>query len=138
MELNRIELEAEEIKLTFEIRKLLLPGNPFWKILARLDQSGSGVLKPGSPLAFRESARSKNRLRKALKEARLLSPKQRRNLLKLIVTRQNLVRRKQFMEKAMKILHYWHVLHIPFVIILFLVLLVHVYVTVAMGYRWIF
>jgi len=138
MELNRIELEAEEIKLTFEIRKLLPAGHTFWDLLANLDRGAGGGPESGSPPAVGESSKLKRELRKALKTARAMRPAQRRALSRLILARQALLRRKRVMEKAMKILHYWHLLHVPFVIILFLILLIHVYVTVTMGYRWMF
>ena len=40
MELNRIELEAEEIGLTFEMRKLLPAAHPFWQRLAAHRERG--------------------------------------------------------------------------------------------------
>lgn len=41
MELNRIELEAEEIGLTFEMRKFIPAGHPFWKLLIELENQDS-------------------------------------------------------------------------------------------------
>jgi hypothetical protein len=137
MELNRIELEAEEIKLTFEIRKFLPAGHSFWDLLTDLDRRAGGGPESGSPLAFGDRRRLRRKLRKALKTTRIVKPAQRRALSRLILMRQTLLRRKRVMEKAMKILHYWHLLHVPFVIIMFLILLIHVYVAVSMGYRWI-
>jgi hypothetical protein len=137
MELNRIELEAEEIKLTFEIRKFLPAGHPFWDILTDLDRRAGSGPESGSPLAFGDRGKLRRKIRKALKTTRIVKPAQRRALSRLILMRQTLLWRKQVMEKAMKILHYWHLLHVPFVIILFLILLIHVYVAVSMGYRWI-
>ncbi len=137
MELNRIELEAEEIKFTFDIRKFLPAGHPFWDLLADLDRGAGSGPESGSPLAFRDRGKLRRKIRKALKTTRIVKPAQRRALSRLILMRQTLLRRKQVMEKAMKILHYWHLLHVPFVIILFLILLIHVYVAVSMGYRWI-
>lgn len=42
----------------------------------------------------------------------------------------------QLLQGTLRILHYWHLLHQPFVIIMFLVLLIHVYVSIRMGYVW--
>ncbi len=129
MELGQIELEAEEIGLTFEIRKLLPPSHAFWEILAGLDRERQEG-------AF--SGRLKIRLNKALKGERGIAPRDRRSLVKLIIARQSLLRRKQLMERTMKVLHFWHLLHFPFVVLLFLLLALHVFVTVTMGQRWIF
>jgi hypothetical protein len=138
MELSRIELEAEEIKLTFEIRKFFPIGHPFWELLAELDGGPGSGPKSGSPVSPEAGWKLRRRVEKALKKARVLRPAQRRALSRLIMTRQSLLRKKRVMEKAMKILYYWHLFHLPFVIILFLILLIHVYVAVTMGHRWIF
>ncbi|MDH3252013.1 MAG: hypothetical protein OEM41_04425 [Ignavibacteria bacterium] len=36
-----------------------------------------------------------------------------------------------------RLFHYWHVIHLPFTVIMFLTLAVHVLVTIMLGYRWI-
>jgi hypothetical protein len=48
-----------------------------------------------------------------------------------------LTRRIAFLEQFKQIFHYWHVVHLPFSIIMFLILFVHVGVAVAFGYTWI-
>jgi hypothetical protein len=37
-----------------------------------------------------------------------------------------------------KLFHYWHIAHLPFALIMFVIMLVHVGVTLAFGYKWIF
>jgi hypothetical protein len=49
-----------------------------------------------------------------------------------------LTRRIAFLEQVKQIFHYWHVIHLPFSLIMFVILLIHVGVTVAFGYTWIF
>lgn len=49
-----------------------------------------------------------------------------------------LVRRIAFFDTARYLFQYWHVIHLPFSIIMFLILLVHVALTVSLGYTWIF
>lgn len=48
-----------------------------------------------------------------------------------------LSRRIAFLEQFKQIFHYWHVIHLPFSIVMFLILFVHVGVAVAFGYTWI-
>ena len=43
--------------------------------------------------------------------------------------------RLQTMQQLFK---YWHVAHLPFALIMLIVLIIHVAVTLAFGYRWIF
>jgi len=45
------------------------------------------------------------------------------------------IRRLQTMQKLFK---YWHVAHLPFALIMLIVLIIHVAVTLSFGYKWIF
>lgn len=42
------------------------------------------------------------------------------------------------LEKIRLVFHYWHVIHLPFSLIVLVVLIIHVGVAVAFGYTWIF
>jgi hypothetical protein len=48
-----------------------------------------------------------------------------------------LTRRMAFLQQIRRLFYYWHVVHFPFSIIMFVILLVHVGVAVAFGYTWI-
>jgi hypothetical protein len=37
-----------------------------------------------------------------------------------------------------KLFHYWHIIHLPFAIIMLVIMVIHVGVTIAFGYKWIF
>ena len=45
------------------------------------------------------------------------------------------IERLQLMQKLFK---YWHVAHLPFALIMLVIMIIHVAVTIAFGYRWIF
>lgn len=49
-----------------------------------------------------------------------------------------LERRIERLKKMQKLFTYWHVAHLPFAIIMLIIMLIHVGVTLAFGYRWIF
>ncbi len=49
-----------------------------------------------------------------------------------------LVRKIAFFDTARYLFQYWHVIHLPFSIIMFLILIVHIVLTVSLGYTWIF
>jgi hypothetical protein len=49
-----------------------------------------------------------------------------------------LTRRIAFLQQFKRIFHYWHVVHLPFSIVMFVILSVHVGVAIAFGYTWIF
>ncbi len=46
-------------------------------------------------------------------------------------------RRIVFLEQIQQLFHYWHVIHLPFSIVMVVILAIHVGVAVAFGYRWI-
>ena len=49
-----------------------------------------------------------------------------------------LIQKSLVLSQAGKLFYYWHVIHLPFSIIMFITLAAHVAVTVILGYRWIF
>ena len=47
-----------------------------------------------------------------------------------------MARRIAFLEQVHRVFHYWHVIHLPFSIIMFLILGVHIGVAITFGYVW--
>jgi hypothetical protein len=136
MELSRIEMEAEEIGLTFEMRKLLPAAHPFWQRLAAIEgESGRRSRWEHLHLLF-EPVTLRRQLRRSLGNSSGLDRRQRNKLIGLVVKRHMIHHQAQLLAQTLRILHFWHLVHQPFVIIMFLILLVHVYVSVRLGYTW--
>jgi len=51
--------------------------------------------------------------------------------------RSRLLQKMTVLKQVERMFHYWHVIHLPFSIIMFLTLAAHVVVTILLGYRWI-
>jgi hypothetical protein len=49
-----------------------------------------------------------------------------------------LIQKSVLLNQAGKLFYYWHAIHIPFTVIMFITLAAHIIVTVVLGYRWIF
>lgn len=49
-----------------------------------------------------------------------------------------LSRRIGLLRTMQKFFHYWHIAHLPFAIIMFIIMIVHIIVTIVFGYKWIF
>lgn len=47
-------------------------------------------------------------------------------------------RRILFHNRILELFHYWHVIHKPFAFLMLIIMVIHVGVTVALGYRWVF
>jgi hypothetical protein len=136
MELNRIEMEAEEIGLTFEMRKLIPAAHPLWQKLAAIESRDhpSSLLEP-LRLLF-EPFKLRKQLRRVLHGFSASERRTQKKLLALVVNRHMIRRKAKLLQQTMKVLHYWHLVHQPFVIIMFLILLLHIYIAAQMGYTW--
>jgi hypothetical protein len=53
-------------------------------------------------------------------------------------TRLVLTRRIGMLRTMQKMFRYWHIFHLPFALSMFIIMIIHIAVTVAFGYRWIF
>lgn len=68
------------------------------------------------------------RLNKALKGRFNLASSERRRLVWLLKTRASLIRRKGLLSTSHRLLHYWHVFHIPLAGVMFLIMFLHIIV----------
>jgi hypothetical protein len=49
-----------------------------------------------------------------------------------------LSRRLGMLRTMQNLFRYWHIAHLPFALIMFVIMIIHVLVTITFGYRWIF
>ena len=50
----------------------------------------------------------------------------------------SLIQKSLVLNQAGRLFYYWHAIHIPFTVIMFITLAAHIIVTVTLGYKWIF
>jgi hypothetical protein len=50
----------------------------------------------------------------------------------------SLERRIKRLEMMQNLFKYWHVAHLPFALVMLIIMVIHVGVTIVFGYRWIF
>ena len=80
------------------------------------------------------NTRFKKRLRKELK-----MPKNHIKPLVKIINEKNLIeRRLRFLDIIQSLFHYWHVFHKPFAFIMYIIMLIHIAISIWLGYVWIF
>ena len=85
------------------------------------------TLQSGSPEELDTVIKTKNLSRKEYKQVRILINSQKK------LTKQ--IERLDFMQNIFK---YWHVAHLPFALIMLIVMIIHVVVVITLGYKWIF
>lgn len=61
-----------------------------------------------------------------------------KNLLALIKQDITLNRRIERLDTMQNLFKYWHVVHLPFALVMLIIMVIHVGVTILFGYRWIF
>lgn len=61
-----------------------------------------------------------------------------RSIAKMVNHEISLNRRIERLQTMQKLFRYWHVAHLPFALIMLIIMVIHVGVTLAFGYRWIF
>jgi hypothetical protein len=79
----------------------------------------------------------KNQIRKRLINSNLRGKKL-KGVMKLVSNELNINRKIERLVIMQKMFRYWHVIHLPFAIIMLVIMLIHVGVTLAFGYKWIF
>ena len=67
-----------------------------------------------------------------------INRKSRNRLLKLFRAEMVLGRRIEWLGLMQNLLRYWHVLHLPFALIMLVIMIVHVAIAILFGYTWIF
>lgn len=76
-------------------------------------------------------------VRTILNETRLTG-KDKRGVMKLVQHEMTMNARIGRLQTMQKLFRYWHVAHLPFALIMMVIMVIHVAITLAFGYRWIF
>lgn len=125
--LQTFGLSSEDLA---EVERLSLPAN--------LERQGSFRLLVGMLAADIMRPVLVRRVERRLRTQSGVSLGEYRQAARLAVRRTVLRRRVIALEKVQELFHYWHVVHKPFAIIMYLIMIVHIGVAIWTGYTWIF
>ena len=84
-----------------------------------------------------EDSRKLKKIRSVLKK-NVSSREERRRLIELVKHEISLNRKIDRLVTMKNLFRYWHVVHLPFALIMLVIMIIHVAVTIAFGYQWIF
>lgn len=84
-----------------------------------------------------DDKKSMRQVKEVLRENKLAKEDARR-VVKLVAGEISLNRRIERLQTMRQLFRYWHVAHLPFALIMLIIMVIHVAVTLAFGYRWIF
>jgi len=82
--------------------------------------------------------------RKSIRAVRTVLKKNRvpkaefRKIMALVKDDISLNRRIERLDSMQNLFKYWHVAHFPFALVMFIIMIIHIGVTILFGYRWIF
>jgi hypothetical protein len=84
-----------------------------------------------------DDRRSIQKVKTTLKSNKL--PKSKRiEILDLVKNEISLNRRIERLQVMQNLFKYWHVAHLPFALVMLVIMVIHVAVTIVFGYKWIF
>ena len=86
---------------------------------------------------FADDRRTLRKVRTALKRNRLTHAEYKK-VMHLVKHDISLNRRIDRLVTMQKLFRYWHVIHMPFALVMLIIMVIHVAVTIVFGYRWIF
>ena len=86
---------------------------------------------------YAEERRAVGLIKRSLKSKNVAST-ERKSIIKMVKDEFALSHRIGRLETMQKLFKYWHVAHLPFALIMLIILIIHVAVTLSFGYRWIF
>ena len=80
------------------------------------------------------------RIRKvrSLLKSNQLSKQERNKIIELIKNEISLNQRIERLARMQQLFRYWHVAHLPFALVMLVIMVIHVGITLAFGYKWIF
>jgi hypothetical protein len=86
---------------------------------------------------YNDDRRALHKVKTVLKENNL-PRKEYKRILKLVNDDILLNRRIDRLDSMQNMFKYWHVVHSPFALVMLIIMVIHVAVTIALGYKWIF
>jgi len=129
---NMKEELSEMLSSKTELNAQILP------IISESADEKSQALK-GSSFVFKyfQDRKTIRTVRTMLKQNNI-NRQERNSIIELIWKEISLANRISRLQTMQKLFRYWHVAHLPFALIMLIVLIIHVAVTLAFGYKWIF
>lgn len=103
---------------------------------ARPREAGGNLLA-GAARKYFEDKRTIKSIKKNLRQNNL-PPKDVRKVARLVRSEIALNNRIERLQAMQNLFRYWHVAHLPFAVIMLVIVLVHVGLTLALGYKWVF
>ncbi|MFI5237462.1 MAG: hypothetical protein ACHQLA_05970 [Ignavibacteriales bacterium] len=142
-ELSITELNSMKEKLALRIRSVLSEDSATlagFERISSADRYKSFKLSTSIGFFIRDYFSTKQLLNLFKKRMKLLglNKTEREELIEAAKSEIVIARRIAFLRTSQKLFHWWHIFHLPFAISMFVIMVIHVIVTIVFGYKWIF
>jgi hypothetical protein len=143
-EIDIKELEKSNRRYTEELQR---DYNLSEEMIGKLEQresfpiaEGTGPFRLLMTILVRDAIRPLQFGRRAgeLADLRHIPREARRRIIRMAHRKSLLSRRIMLLNEMQRLFHYWHVIHKPFAIIMYAIMVIHIAVAIMTGYRWIF
>jgi hypothetical protein len=132
------ELEADDRRLSELLRtRFRLDDAQLTSLDALVAVPGRTGLAGGFVRLLTDDLRLRSGLRRFARECRSVPRPVFREFERTVREKAQLRRRIQLWDRAHELFHYWHVLHKPFAIVMYVFMIVHVAVALVTGYGWV-
>ena len=142
-ELSINELNTMKESLALRIRQVLSEdSSTLYKLesIANTDRYKSLSLTAATGLFIRDYFSTKHLIRLFRKKMKFLglNKSETNELIDAAKSEIDIARRIAFLRTSQKLFHWWHIFHLPFAVSMFVIMVIHVIVTIIFGYKWIF
>ena len=134
-ELTLIEMEEQRAEINKQLRQTITLDESIYEIIDY--RSGKSDTSSGILERRREERAALMRLRNELK-SQVVPRKKAAEIIQIFKNQLTLKKRIERLVTMQKLFAYWHVAHLPFALIMLVVMIIHVVVAVTFGYKWIF
>lgn len=142
-ELSEQELIEIKDKLAIRVRSVLSEDTSTLTEFERIssaDRYKSFKLSTAIGFLYRDFFDMRRVTRLFSKRIKLLGidKNQRKELIKAVKSELTIARRIALLRTSQKLFQLWHIFHLPFAVAMFVIMVIHVIVTIVFGYKWIF
>lgn len=133
-ELSLSEIRELKDDITFNIKNISGDGSEsdFLSSINLRPDSSKGLIS--QYLADRRQLRQ---IKNKLKDLNMSGP-EKKSIIKNILREISLNRKIQRLALMQRLFRYWHIAHLPFALIMLIIMVIHVAVALTLGYKWIF
>ena len=134
-ELTMLELEDQKIEMNKQLRQSIILDESIYELLDDFP-----LAEKKKNIFWGRSKEEKAAIKTLKAELKMqdIPLKRAREVVQLYKDQLALKRRIDRLETMQKLFAYWHVAHLPFALIMLVVMIIHVVVAVTFGYKWIF